>query len=172
MNYYLPFGIITCSKYYLFCTIRFFQCLRMIMKNLLQIMCFSSLVSIGLLCANHHNFECITPVILHLTSGWWVDHPGNGKVTVLGTVVPSWGWWLTILGMVCDYHLDTGLSALGALAHRRTGHAAPPAQSKLAARGSQNSQWGLERCQPLLFFIYNFQPVSKFWKTLSHCESS
>ena len=46
---------------------------------------------------------------------------------------------------------NTSLAAKGALAHRlhrRTAcNAAPPAKSKMAARGPQNGGRGLERCQ-------------------------
>ena len=50
---------------------------------------------------------------------------------------------------------NTSLAAKGALANRlqrRT--AAPPAKSKMAARGPQNGRGGLERCLPLGFWAF------------------
>ena len=50
---------------------------------------------------------------------------------------------------------NTSLAAKGPLAHRlqrRT--AAPPAKSKMAARGPQNGGRGLERCLPLGFWAF------------------
>ena len=57
---------------------------------------------------------------------------------------------------------DTSLAAKGELAHRlqcRTAcNAAPPANSKMAAREPQNEGQGLERCQPRGFLgaLVNF----------------
>ena len=54
--------------------------------------------------------------------------------------------------------INTSLAAKGALAYRlqrRTAcNAAPPAKSKMAARGPQNGGRGLERCLPLGFWAF------------------
>ena len=47
---------------------------------------------------------------------------------------------------------NTSLAAKGALANRL--HAAPPAKSKMAARGPQNGRRGLEWCLPLGFWAF------------------
>ena len=53
---------------------------------------------------------------------------------------------------------NTSLAAPGALAHRlqrrNACNAAPPAKSKMAARGPQNGRWGLESCPPLGFWAF------------------
>ena len=54
---------------------------------------------------------------------------------------------------------NTSLAALGqSLPACNT---APPAKSKMAARGPQNGQWGLERCLPLGFFYLSTPSMRK-----------
>ena len=61
----------------------------------------------------------------------------------------------SLLYQMIENLLNTSLAAKGALANRlqrRTAcNAAPPAKSKMAARGPQNGRRGLERCLPLGF---------------------